>query len=349
MIAELTFTKTSYGNLPLIFLTSILNSWNFKLIALSAVALSLGIFALIHSEPLRGAEVVQSCDAKAFEPCPFFVKRVKINEHTAISQLFEYTKSKGSWTVYVDYEPKELCAKVSLNLDPGGFERDRSYKRAFVNGGGTIDDSGVFWHKNGQLEGALNVIGRCSVPRQESELSGNPDPAGSALDRELENLADDSNTKKRKNLDEILERLALQELQAKEADREAAERERAELDEEVRRVLREVEQSDIEMAEIEREYQRTLERLKERDRVRERERIARAQQEKQRKSDAGDGIETFLELLGTGAALYELYDQGSGSPSYDHAPGNNDDAYGGYSGGYSRCSRDGSYGSCATE
>ena len=171
---------------------------------------------------------------------------------------------------------------------------------------GTITDSGIFEYKTGQLESALRVSGSlCWMPKGTSELSGSPDPAARAFDRELEQL--DSNwgghEEPNRDMDEALERLALQEKRAQQEELELTRKREEEEWEREDQIRREAEEN---LREMEKFFQEHNER-------RERERIAEVQRqaEVQRERGIGEGISTFLQILGTGVTLYNLYNRDS--------------------------------------
>ena len=344
MSLQSTQAKSSTRTRLSTFLRFLRMSWNRNLLTRRVVVVFLGIFMLTQSGHLHGTEVQHACDAKVFKPCPAFSASVQLGEHSTIfdSKTFGYTRSKGSWTVNVKYGPPESCAKITLFVEVGPLQFDRIYKRVFVNGGGTINDSGVFMYKTSQSDSALRVASSsCYIPNETSELSSSPDPALNSFDRELEEQGFKLGVHEEQKsvLDDALEGLALQEQQAQMEDMELmrqAERERE-------RQLREFER-DKELRRMQEQVQNII---RERER-RERERIARMQRE----NESGDGISTFLEILGTGMTLYDMYNQysplaGSNRDAiYGEDPGtsNNQGPTQGYKSGNSNC-----YISCATD
>lgn len=180
--------------------------------------ISLWPFAIFLSGSLHAAEVRHACDAQEFQPCPSYSVKVEVKEHATLfeSRSFGYARSKGAWTVHVKYQPANECARVSLFVDIGPLEFDRVYKRIFVDGGGKIEDSGVFMYEIGRPDSALGVTSSsCFVPKKQTELSGSPDPTQNSFDRELarqrdEFALDDAPVT---DLDETLQRLARQEEQ----------------------------------------------------------------------------------------------------------------------------------------
>lgn len=120
-----------------------------------------------------------------------------------------------------------------------------------------------------------------------------------ALDRELYRQENDleKGSGQESDLDEALERLALQvqEIQRLELERTRQEEMDRELEQE--RVEREAW-----LKELEDQHQKVLQAQQERQ---ERERIARAQ----RQREVDEGISTFFQLLGAGAQIYNMYNQ----------------------------------------
>ena len=260
-------------------------------LARDVALLSLGTLASVVGGPVSAAEVVHACDAKVFEPCPSFSARVNLNEHTVLfdSKHFGYTRGKGSWTVKVAYEPRESCAKVSLFVEKGPLDFDRIYERTFSNGVGTIGDSGVFMYKTGQLETALRVkSSTCYIPKEQSGFSGSPDPALDALDRELDHQLSELGLDARRNgeLDTMFDQLALQEQQAKEHESDLA------LKHDIEEAKRSIEES----------YKRALREQAERQ-------TRESRVELQRQEEAGESIGTFLQILGTGMTLYNMFNR----------------------------------------
>ena len=208
-----------------------------------------------HAGTSYAARVEHECSGKKFIPCPSFRTSRTIGgyEHAMSGQLGGFTRSKGKWTITVGYGPAEKCAKVSLFVDMGGFDGDRKYKRVFINGGGTISDSGTFVHKYGDVESALRVHNSsCYVPAPDPQKTGAESKERQALEEERE----------RAELDEERERLALEE-----------ERERLALQEEQERLAEEQRLSE----------ERERQRLAQQQRERERRRLAQEQRERARR------------------------------------------------------------------
>lgn len=255
------------------------------------------------------AQVVHECSAEKFMRCPSFHVNRTIGEHTNIGGgIGGFTRSKGKWTITVSYGPIEKCAKVSLFLTMGPVDFDREYERVFMNGGGTITDSGSFVHKIDDLESALRVKGSCYVPADEPQHTGAESTERDELDVERERLA----------LEEERERLAMQE----DRERLALDEERKRLEEE-QRLEEERERRRLAQLRRERERrrlarQRELERKRRLELSRQRERARRLAQQRreqerlraQRESEADDAA-AAIGLLG--AFLHGL-SGGSASP-----------------------------------
>ena len=187
-------------------------------VATVPVALILSVLA----EKAQGAEVVPYCEADKYKACPSFLTSVTIGDHVEIidNALAGFTRSEGSWTIDVRYEPAGSCAIVKMLLNKGPIDSLRSYRRTFTGGGGQVRDSGRFMHKTDHPESSLKVVhSSCYVPAEaplreagqpsDSGASGQPDE----LDDVLERLA-------RGDLDSQLERLASEEQRIKQAARE---------------------------------------------------------------------------------------------------------------------------------
>ena len=123
------------------------------------------------------------------------------------------------------------------------------------------------------------------------------------LDRELERQ--EQGIKRRdgrlNDLDEALQRLAMQRRHTPEQDSEPMTPDEIDIEE----LMREVERNQR-LDELEDELQRLQQR---RNEIMERERVARLQRER----DNSEGISTFLQMLGTGVQLYNMFDQVSSS------------------------------------
>ena len=261
---------------------------------------------VILSGNLLATEVQHSCDARVFQPCLSFSARVNLNEHNTVfdSETFGYTRSRGSWTVQIRYQPETECAKVSLFVGVGPLDFDRVYKRILVEGGGTIDDGGVFMYKKGKLSSALQVkSAACFIPKEEAILSKKPDPALSAIDRELAKLREegvvDGGTKN--SLDEVLRRLARRENRGAGGETGLAVRgqrkENARRSNAIELGLQQLERQEVEVGRI----------LKQRERGLEQEGVAQVEQQQKELRN----FETFMQVLGTGISLYNVFDRGS--------------------------------------
>ena len=261
----------------------------------------------LHAGASYAAQVAHECSAEKFIPCSSFRAGRTIGELSSGASLAGFTRRNGKWTITVSYEPAEKCAKVSLSVDTGPIDFAREYERVFINGGGSINDSGSFMHEVDNLESALRVHGHCLVPADEPQTRGSESTEGQELDEERERLA----------LEEERERLALQ----GEEERLALEEERARLEEE-QRLEEERERQRLAQLRRERERQRLAEERRERERQRlaqeRRERARRIAQQRreqerlraQRQREADDTA-AAIGLLG--AFLHGL-SGGSGSP-----------------------------------
>ena len=226
------------------------------------------IFLMSHSGGAYAAQVVQECAAERFVKCPSFSVSRTIGEHTPVTvrPLAGFVRSKGRWTITVGYGPAEKCAKVSFWVNMGPLDFDRKYDRVFINGGGSISDSGSFIHEVDNLESALRVhSSSCRVPAPDPRPEGRPDSQTHRTDAE---------SKEREILDEERERQELEEERERQAMEE--ERERLALDEERRRL-----EEEQRLAEQRRERER--QRLAEERRERERRRLAEERRERERR------------------------------------------------------------------
>ena len=227
------------------------------------------------------------------------------------NHLSGFTRSKGSWKVFVGYGPPEACAKVSLTMDMGPLDVDRTYERVFRRGGGVISDSGSFMHRMGEVESGLRILtGSCRVP----------DPASRELDAEAEERQKLEDEREHLALEAERERFALEEereRQELEAERErvAMEADRQRREEEARLAqIRRARQQERERQRLalerqRQEEQRTRMRLAERQREQERERLEEEQDARRRTADAW-AIAGFLTGIADGLAQRN----GSGSP-----------------------------------
>lgn len=187
-----------------------------------------GILVLLPSGDSHGAEVVPHCEAKRYKPCPSFLTSVSIGDHVEIidNAIAGMTRSKGSWTIDVRYQPSGSCAIVKMLLNIGPIDPYRSYERVFTDGGGQIGDGGYFMHKMGSPDTSLTVdSSSCYIPAEEpTPGGGQPSHSGAGgesnkLDELLERLARGEQGELR-DLDEQFERLAAEERRSQEAARE---------------------------------------------------------------------------------------------------------------------------------
>ena len=226
------------------------------------------IFLMSHSAGVYAAKVEHECIAESYVKCPSFSVSRMIGEHTPIidNHVAGFTRSKGRWTIKIGYGPTEKCAKVSLLVNIGPIDSLRQYERVFINGGGSINDSGSFMHKIDDMESALRIVSsNCRVPASISkEAAEKIERQAIAEEMERQAMADA----------EKAERIALEEEQRRieEEQKLAKEKERERLLAEQRR-----------LAEEQRERER--QRLAEEKRERERERLAKERKERWLKAE----------------------------------------------------------------
>ena len=181
--------------------------------------------------------VTEGCMAEKFKVCPSFRTNRSIGDYTTMIDAQGYTRSQGSWKIFVSYGPPESCAKISLYVDLGPFEADRQYERVFRGGGGVISDSGRFLHRTGEVESGLRVHNAsCQVPDLESEEPGAAGDQREVLDEERERLELEQE-RERLALEEEQERLTFEEEKARlvlELERLAVEEERQGMEERAR-------------------------------------------------------------------------------------------------------------------
>ena len=243
------------------------------------------LVAMSHAGTSYAARVEHGCDAAKYIPCPSFRTSRTIREHTPVANLSGFTRSKGKWTITVDYGPEEKCAIVSLFVDMGPLDFDREYERVFMNGGGAISDSGTFIHKIDDVESALGIHNStCRVPAPESQKSDAESKERQTLEEERERLALEEE-RERLALEEERERLALEEEQnrleeeqrlARERRRRQGEREQERLTEQRRREEERATQKLVQ--EMEELARRNAEQRREQER-----RIAQQQREQEQK------------------------------------------------------------------
>ena len=284
------------------------------------------LFLMFHAGTSYAAQVAHECSAKRFVKCPSFRVSRMIGQHTPImdNHIAGFTRSKGKWTITVGYGPPEKCAKVSFFLDMGPLDFDRQYKRVFINGGGSISDSGSFMHKIDNLESALKVhSSSCRVPAPEPHSEGRPDS---------QTQRTDAKSKERETLDEERERQELEQERERQALEE--ERERLALEEERKRIEEEqrlaVEHERRRLAEQRRESERR--RLAAERRKRERRRLARQRREQERRRAQRQSEADAAAAMALIGGFLQGLAGGSGSPGYiGGSP-----SYGGRGGGCKR-------------
>ena len=275
----------------------------------TAVVFSLVVFA---SSTVSRAESVEACPADKYKPCTSFRTSRAIQDHTPIieSHTSGFARSKGSWKVFVGYGPSETCAKVSLTMDMGPVDVDRTYDRVFHRGGGVIGDSGSFMHKLGDVESGLRILtSSCRVP----------DGGSRRLDADAEERRELERARERLALQEERERLALEEQRERlelesERDRVAVETAREKRNQEARLAqIRRAREAEREQQRLALEANRRDEaqarmRRAELERARERERLA----EQQRALEQADDLRAVAGFLGgLSAGLAELNRGGS--------------------------------------
>ena len=261
-------------------------------VALAAAAASPSAYA---------ASEVDSCPAERYEPCSFFTASVALGEHQQIidNHVAGFTRSKGSWTISVRYQPETQCAKVKIFVDMGPIDSLGEYKRDLRNGVGEMSDTGTFMHKIDNVESALRILSSsCRTPYQ-----GGSKPDTAAGDDEML----DEEERERLALDKERERLALEQ----ERERLALERERLALEQELEAVQkrRRAEQERArQLAEQQRERERRREEQERAHQLaeqqRERERIAQLQREQEYAEAAAQG--SALNSIITGFGLGPL-------------------------------------------
>ena len=220
-------------------------------IARNVAFLLLGLVVFLLSGNSHGAEVVPECEARSYKSCPTFLTTVTIGRHEEIidNSLAGFTRSDGSWTIDVRYQPEGSCAVVKMLLNIGPIDFPRSYERTFMGGGGQVRDSGRFMHKTGDPEGSLRLLSSsCFVPAELSAAEdGQPSHSGgetkpNQLDVLLERLARGEQGEPQ-DLDDQLERLVSEERRAQRAAQER-ERRRAEQEQERKRLAQQQREQD---------------------------------------------------------------------------------------------------------
>ena len=96
--------------------------------------------AAAASPPAYAASEIDSCPAERYEPCSSFTASVALGEHQQIidNHVAGFTRSKGSWTISVRYQPETQCAKVKIFVDMGPIDSLGEYKQDLRNGVGEI-------------------------------------------------------------------------------------------------------------------------------------------------------------------------------------------------------------------
>lgn len=266
--------------------------------------LSVSLYFAAASSLSHAASTVDSCPAERYEPCSFFNASVALGQHKQIidNSLAGYTRSTGSWTVSVRYQPETQCAKIDILLDTGPLDIPRQYREEFRNGAGEVSDSGGFMHKVDNVESALRILSSsCRVPYQRDPKPDTAKKSDESAEQERERLA----------LDEERERLALErerEQLALEQEREklALERERLVLHRELEAAQkrRRVEQERVrDRRRAEQQQERRLVEQVEQKRVRER--IAHQQRvgEDTGTLPQGSALNNIITGLGLGALV----------------------------------------------
>ena len=269
----------------------------------------LGFALSTYSTDLHGAEVVPYCEGERYIPCSSFLTSVQVGQHEQIANLGGFTRSKGTWTVDVRYQPAESCARVKLFVDMGPLDFYRVYERVLTDGGGTISDGGTFVHRSDDLESALGVdSSNCHVPADRKRPQGHGGGTRGALDSELARQATELGVQlhagvpdePQDDLAKQLERLTLNEQQARqEEERLAQERQRREAEQERQR-RRDAEAGqqrglDERLAEINALLEQRIQQ--------ELEEQARKKARRQQSIDAG--LQTFFGILQGAAELHQ--------------------------------------------
>ena len=235
---------------------------------------------LAASLPAHAGSDVESCPAEQYEPCSFFETNVKLGNHERIidNHVAGFTRSEGTWTIGVRYQPETQCARVDIMVDMGPLDVPRQYREEFRDGAGRIGDSGTFVHRIDDLEDALRILSSsCRVPAAQDPDTGVGD-GGSPDEEERERLALEEE-RERLALERERERLAVEQ----EQERLALEHERLALEQELE-AARELERLEQERARRLAEEERERERLAQQRR--EQEELERLQAQYQAQYDA---------------------------------------------------------------
>ena len=248
------------------------------------------------SPPAYAASEIDSCPAERYQPCSFFAASVALGENEQLidNHIAGFTRSKGSWTISVRYQPETQCAKVNIFVDMGPIDSFGEYKEDLRNGVGEISDSGTFMHKIDNLESGLRIVSSsCRTPYQ---AASKPDTAASDDETLDEEERGRLVLEERRALEEERERLAFEEERNRLA-LEAAQK---------RRRIDEARERERRRAEQERSH-----RLAEQQRERERRRAAQeranqlAEQQREREEAAAQGsaLNTIITGFGLGALV----------------------------------------------
>ena len=179
--------------------------------------------------PSHAASEVDPCPADRYEACSSFQASVSIGQHERIidNHVAGFTRSEGSWTISVRYQPETRCAKIDILLDAGPVDMPLEYRESLAGGVGEIRDAGTFMHRIDGVETALGILSsNCRVPKSEGAEPDTAEGGDDALDEE---------ERERLALEEERERLALERereqlVLAEEQERLALERERGDLE-----------------------------------------------------------------------------------------------------------------------
>lgn len=189
-----------------------------------------GLVVLLLSGNSHGAEVIPYCEAKSYKSCPSFHASVTIGHRVEIidNALAGFTRSDGSWTIEMRYQPAESCAIVKILLDTGPIDFPRPYERTFTGGGGQVSDNGSFMHRTDDPDGSLKILSSScfmpadvSVPEDDQASYSGGEGEPTELDDLLERLALEEQGGA-SQLDEQLERLASEEQRFQKAARQRA-------------------------------------------------------------------------------------------------------------------------------
>ena len=251
----------------------------------------LALAAAAASPPAYAASEIDSCPAERYEPCSFFTASVALGEHQQIidNHVAGFTRSKGSWTISVRYQPETQCAKVKIFVDIGPIDSLGKYKQDLRNGVGEISDTGTFMHKIDNVESALRILSSsCRTPYQGGSKPDTATGDDETLDEEERERIALEEERERLALEKERERLALEQ----ERERLALERERLALEQELEAVQK--------RRRAEQEQVRQLA-----EQQRERERIAQLQREQEHAEAAAQGsaLNTIITGFGLGALV----------------------------------------------